>query len=233
MTDTYKPRFLTGDASSPLRVFNSIMMRIAEPNYNALIDKALKLEVLENISIVDISERCQTKDTEMMFPIGNAIIKGIRRCNEKDPQIDIYSNLFIDMTNKWSGCQGRVLMRTVNTELGTLISEYASEIGADKGAALENSLKMYSVMKFLCNIYSKGKIPSLYIMKVMESFCKDDEVNFSIFIRLLSNSIDTLKNDAFFKAKLEKKYRTFITAVLEKRCTGANRFTVQCVLAKW
>lgn len=225
----YVPRFLSGSPISPDRSLNSIITRLSPMNYEGLIGAAKSIEVLTEPEREEVTD--ETADREMMKPIVNTILKSIKNCNESDPQIETFTKMFIDLTGSWKGRQGKILMKQMSEQLDNMIKIYVQKTDIE----VKDRLEMYSIVKFIGFLYSMNKVPSIYIIKLLEMFRNaEDEEKLGIFARILSNNIYLLKNDSFFNARFAAKYKTFVLDYLK----GENRGLVhhimnEIILTKW
>ena len=223
----WKPRSVVGGAPSPVKDFKDVLSKITSTNYDAMLRKAYTISVLENPAD---SSRDFMKDKELMEPIVTSFIRSIQSYNETDAQIEIYTDMFIDLSNSWSGAHGKTLMVIHNTMIADLISKYVNTESPEE----EFSLKTFSLCKFLTLLYIKNKVPGLYIMKVLEIlFGRSEEHSVKLFAKVLNNTISNLKSDPFFQAKLSKKYRNFVEEVVNGSDRGPIWYIMESVLTKW
>ena len=214
----YIPRFISREEISPVTSLNSIMQKLSPSNFDALMSQARNIRFLNEQESFTVED----EDVKTMRPVIDIILKNIKICNEGDPQNKIYADMFHDLSNNWSGRQGAVFKRLMNEELEKIFTDYSSMVEIE----VKQRLQMYSVIAFLAKLYHLNGVSGLYIVKVLETFCKDEDKKIPIFVKLISQTFDKLCKEPWFKGKLVAKYRQF----LENFATSDNRDRVYYII---
>jgi hypothetical protein len=230
MSNAWKPRSISGGASSPVDEIKSVLGKISGKNYDALLGKVLTTTILESEidKAAPESPVDDSRDMELMNPIVDAFMRNIKCENETSSNVDIYANLFIDIKKGWTGRHGSTMVKLFNNHLGSFIKEYLEK--TEKSP--KDNLEMNTVAKFIGLLYMKNEVPGLYIMKVMEGFYGTSIENLNVVARILKTVISKLKTEPYFKAKLEKKYRTLMENEMNSH-GGAFKFLVEDILKTW
>ena len=230
MSGTWKPRSLTGGATSPVNEINSVFAKISSKNYVPLRDKMLTITILEDPETEEAisSPGVEIRDTELMKPVVDAFMRNLKLLNDNSPVIEIYTNMFIDMKKGWKGRHGKILEKLFNRELEISIREYTKK----EEKEVKDNLEIYTLAKFIGLLYDKGEVPGLYVMKVLEIFYGTNINSLNVVARLLRVIISKLKTDPFFKAKLEKKYRTLLDSQMHSH-GGSLKFLIEDVFKEW
>lgn len=205
--------FIRNNISEEVRLFRRILNKITNEDrtYQGYLDNILKINVIEPDST---SER----DIELMKPVVSSFLSMIYEDKETNNNIDLYGRLFIELTERWSGRQGRVLLSTMVSEINIFIKEYL-EHNIKQEDLIEDvkRRRCFCIIKFLHYLYDKNDniIPGKIIMVIMEKFFPNDkdinELHLEVFLRLLSQNYSKLKNEKLFQVKLYEKYKTFIS----------------------
>jgi len=228
-TGEYVPRFIRND-DLPLnekagRKLNGIMQKLSPSNFDALVEQARSIKVFADEAFPVTNE-----STEMMKPIVDVIIKNIKICNETDVQNDIYAKMFCDLSRSWNGNQGTIFTSLVNNELWFILNEYS----AAKEISPEYKLQIYSVVAFIARLYKHDGVSGLFVIRVLELFCKNEDNTIPVFAKLLLNTFDKLSKEAWFKGKLVNKYHKLIEDYVAENNSGIIRFLmVQLLEKKW
>jgi hypothetical protein len=214
----YVPRFISREEISPVNSLNGIMQKLSPSNFDALMTQA------RNIRFLNEQEGFTVPDDDMktMKPVIDIIVRNIKICNEGDPQNKIYADMFHDLSNNWSDRQGIVFKKLMNEELEKIFADYSSMAEVE----LKQKLQMYSVIAFVSKVYHLNGVSGLYVVKVLETFCKDDDKKIPIFVKLISQTFDKLCKEPWFKGKLVVKYRQF----LENYIAGDNRDNIYYII---
>lgn len=130
--------------------------------------------------------------------------------------------MFFDLSNNWSGRQGAIFKKLMNEELEKIFSEYSTMTEIE----VKQRLQMYSVIAFVSKLYHLNGVSGLYVVKVLETFCKDDDKKIPIFAKLISQTFDKLCKEPWFKGKLVAKYRQFLDAYI----SGDNRDNIYYIV---
>lgn len=224
----YVPRFMLPPEErvySPDRMINNIMGKMSPQNFDALANYAKAIEIL------DEPERLKLKaeDLEKVKPVANKLIINVMECDEKGNLVETYSKFLYEMTtNPTIKRQGRALMMMVNEEISSVIGSYSEK----KENTLEDTLKLYSVIKFIGHLYQLNHkaVPVDYILMIADQFCSVEQIN--VLGRILCQNLSKLLTEEAFNAK-SSVYRK----VVEDSVAGENRgpmyFLLKDMLAKW
>ena len=221
----YIPRFISREEISPVTSLNSIMQKLSPSNFDALMTQARNIRFLNEQEGFTVDDEA----VKTMKPVIDIILKNIKICNEGDPQNKIYADMFHDLSNNWTGSQCEIFKKLMNEELEKIFAEYSAMTEIE----VKRRLEMYSVIAFVSKLYHLNGVSGLYVVKVLETFCKDDDKKIPIFVKLISQTYDKLCNEPWFKGKLVAKYHQF----LKNYTDGDNRDNVYYIgldtLAKW
>jgi hypothetical protein len=216
----YVPRFISREEISPVMNLNSIMQKLSPANFDALMTQARNIRFLnEQEGFTPDEEAVKT-----MKPVIDIIIKNIKICNEGDPQNKIYADMFHDLSVNWTGYQCDIFKKLMNEELEKIFAEYSSLTEIE----ITQRLQMYSVIAFVAKLYHLDGVSGLYIVKVLETFCKDDNKKIGIFVKLIAQTLDKLCKEPWFKGKIVAKYKQF----LENYTNGDNRDSAVYYIAR-
>lgn len=214
----YVPRFISREELSPDVKLNGIIQKLSPSNFDALMTQARSIKI-----VPEPEEETETSDTKMMRPVIDVIMKNIKICNETDPQNGIYANMHYDLCKNWQGRQGVIFKTMMNEELERIFNEYSRM----ETVEIKQRLEMYSVISFVAKLYSLGCVSGLYIIKILEIFCKeDDDIKAPIFAKLLYYTFDRLCKETWFKGKIVAKYKAY----LQNYMTGDNRTNIYFVM---
>lgn len=223
-TGKYVPRFISREELSPDMKLNSIIQKLSPSNFDALMTQARSIKIVPEPEGFPVDEEIKT-----MRPVIDVIMKNIKICNENDPQNGIYANMYVDLCKNWQGRQGAMFKTMMNEELERVFADYSKVDSIE----VKHRLQMYSVISFVSKLYHLDGVSGLYIVKILETFCKeDDDVKIPIFAKLLYYTFDRLCKEPWFKGRLVNKYHTF----LQNYVSGDNRtniyFVMEEILAK-
>jgi hypothetical protein len=224
----YVPRFMLPPEErvySPDRIINNIMGKMSPQNFDALTNYAKAIEIL------DEPERLKLKaeDLEKVKPVANKLIINVMECNEKGSLLEIYSKFLYEMTtNPTIKRQGRALMMMVNEEISSFIGTYIGK----KENTLEDTLKLYSVIKFIGCLYQMNHkaVPVDYILMIADQFCSAEQIN--VLGRIIQQNLTKLMKEEAFKAK-SSVYRKIIEDYVKGDSRGPMYFLLKEMLEKW
>jgi hypothetical protein len=193
-------------------------------NFDALVEQARSIRVLEDT--FPISDEA----TKTMKPIVSVIIKNVKLCNETDSQNDTYAKMYCDLSKSWDGNQGAIFTSLINDELWSILNEYATTAEI----SVEYKLQIYSVIAFIAKLYIHDGVSGLFIIRILELFCKKGDNNVPVFSKLIFNTFDKLSSEPWFKGNRVNKYRQFINDYVSLGKRDSVYFLmVQLLEKKW
>jgi hypothetical protein len=203
--------FIRNNIPEEVRLFRRILNKITNEDrtYEGYLDNILKINVIEPDSPPE-------NDSDIMKSVVSSFLGMIYEDKETNNNISLYGRLFIDLTQRWSGRQGRVLLSTMVSEINNFIKEYLEHKIKEEDMIEDiRRRRCFCIIKFLHYIYDKNSdvIPGKIIMIIMEKFFPGDDINelhLEVFLRLLSQNYPKLKNEKIFQVKLKDKYKKFL-----------------------
>lgn len=224
----YVPRFMLPPEErvySPEREMNNIMGKMSPNNFDALVNCAKSIKILDEPERLKLNKA----DLEKIKPITSRLIINVMECDEKGPLIDVYSKFFYEMTvNPTIIRMGRAMMLMINEEISSIISSYVQK--DDNG--IEETLKLYSLIAFIGHLYRMNhkSITVDYMMMIIDQFCSLKYIN--IIGRILSQNLTKLLTEEAFKSKSDI-YRKVVLDYVESDSRGAMYFILKDMLDVW
>lgn len=225
----YVPRFMLPPEErvySAERVINNIMGKMSPQTFDALTNQA------KTVPLLDEPDRIKLKaeDLEKVKPVANKLIKNVMECDEKGPLIETYTKFFYEMTINPTIVkrQGRALIMMVNEEISSIISAYTE----NPENTLEDTLKLYSLIKFIGLLYQMNHkaVTVDYILMIADQFRSLEHIN--VLGRIINQNIDKLLTEDAFKEK-SSSYRNVIEEYVEGDVRGPMYFLLKDMLTEW
>jgi hypothetical protein len=216
--------FIRSTIPEEVRFFRRILNKITNDDrtYEGYLENILKITI---VSPESPSENHQ----DLMKPVVSSFLGMIYEDKETNNTIFLYGRLFIDLVNRWSGKQGKLLLSGMILEINDFIKDYFEYNIPEKDIPEDTKRRRcFCILKFLYYVYDKNAdvIPGKIIMVIMEKFFPTssviNELHLEVFLRLLSQNYSKLKDEKLFQVKLKDKYHKFLKDNIETKFISRN-----------
>jgi len=190
-----KRNFFSSTIAPEIRKIKSILNKTTNDTYSGLIKDVLQVNVLDELDNSELVEDETRKniDYQKMLPIVQIFLVNICFGKEDADTIRIYTQIFCEMRKKWTGRQGKVLLRVMISEIDKFFKNYLSTEIDDN-----ERRKCFCIIRFFCGLYNEKVIPSQMVLVVNNSFCGDAEIKVEAFHRFISYTSKEIKKEAIY-----------------------------------
>ena len=123
----------------------------------------------------------------------------------------IYTNLCVDLRDKWRKRQGRIFYQCLLKEIVKYFNDFYSEEDPDVLAC--NAIIRF--VSYLC-LNEKKVLPVLFVLKICEKFDRIDNKDVNLRVKFFTQLTKKFRENIVFKTEYEEKYLAFFTKVCNK-----------------